>query len=62
MCVAKELVSIHNYTFKNNEQIVQHKYQDYGLRNVDPQEVDTSGLFVYDNYISSTESLCTSNK
>ena len=62
MCVAKELVGIHNYTFKNNEQFVQNTYQDYGLKNVDLQEVDTSGLFVYDDYTSSTVLLGTSNE
>ena len=30
--VAKELISIHNSTFKNNEPLEQYKYQDYILK------------------------------
>ena len=44
--MSKELISIHNSKFKNNEPLEQYKYQDYMLNNVDLQEVDVSGSFL----------------
>ena len=48
--VTKELVSIHNRKFRNNEQYEPYKYQDYILKDVDFHEVDVSGLFFKDDY------------
>ena len=44
--ISKELISVHNSKFKNNEPLVQYKYQDYMLKNVDLQEVDVSRYFL----------------
>ena len=44
--ISKELIRIHNSEFKNNEPLVQYKYQDYMLKDIDLQEVDVSGLFL----------------
>ena len=60
-CVAKELVSIHNQKFKNNEQPA-YRYQDYMLNNVDLYEVDTSALFFNDDHTCSTASLSTDDE
>ena len=44
--MSKELISIHNSKFKNNEPLEQYKYQDYMLKNVDLHEVNVDGLFL----------------
>ena len=59
--VAKELVSIHNQKFKNNEQPA-YRYQDYMLKNVDLHEVDATALFLNDDHTCSTASLSTDDE
>ena len=44
--MSKELISIHNSKFKNNEPLEQYKYQDYMLKNVDLHEINVDGLFL----------------
>ena len=55
--MSKELISIHNSKFKNNEPLEQYKYQDYMLKNVDLHEVDVTGYFLNDDYTNSTAPL-----
>ena len=55
--MSKELISIHNSKFKNNEPLEQYKYQDYMLKNVDLHEVDVTGYFLNDDCTNSTAPL-----
>ena len=55
--MSKELISIHNSKFKNNEPLEQYKYQDYMLKNVELHEIDVTGLFFNDDFTNRMASL-----